>query len=959
MTTILPSSGNHRFYYDPNSRFAALDTSDFGQQDSDVGADPADVNEVEERPEQDKDEDGTGGLPIVSKLADLEEGGGLDNDADDLEGQGDEDTSDGSLGGINNAYASLHVADSQGRGGELIAPHDSPTGAYNAHATEFSGLHPTTQAKIHKSFKDAGMDHEHMVQNIMAVHRHAQMHNPEALKNGMSWYDRAHKAAGDLAQKHGVSIHHAAGVIAATSPQAHWDHSNLPTTDYYLGKAGPKATKAGAHVDLTDSEIDNAHEFAMKDYGKKKAAYDNALAKHQENPKKPHPGDAPEVPKRMENGKKFSEMGHSEAGNAIYNQAQHDDVRVPEHLPGAYTQKGERRKVIMKQGTSGFTKAVRLSRGEHPDQVLGGHKVRSFYNNIMDPQNKHGHNDVTIDTHAVGLAMNSTDKDRNIKLLQGASHKASNVNGAHAYIADAYRDAHKRLQATGEMHTDSHPHQLQAQTWEHWRSLSGADESNTKSRHSGFQGNIEHNGGAPMGWKPGYKATKEGSLHTAAKNQDPWINPMGGPYENPDLEETPEEFEEAVRKENEKNSHTGMIRWAMEWPNLDKGWNQNRLEPDGEDPDEDEDEGYDPQKDYDKDPSWKPVQNKTSMIRWALNVGEDPRFEQKSEENNAQTRAVNKYNSDADEAQDKFYFGYDDNENHRQFEKSDDVPTYMSAVPLAATAMVRWGEQLNSTNLTGTIFTDYDPSHRATSPLGNHLTTLDRAAGGHPDDSVKIHRGVPHGVSEINPGDYVTTNHQLAKDYAGNGRVLTRSVRKGDILADPDEWEGEEHIYRPGADKEIHSATKHDEPEPALPSTDGADEEVEKTSMIRWSVQNASDEKAPSQLWDDQHSNYSTDPMSSYTPKNMTDPNNSYRETVGIDDSDRKILSDQPLNEPGTRDDPYEDLGSTTANSKLAAKVFTPSEQLELINEMGKASNLGLLDIAETHYALLDSDEEE
>lgn len=47
-------------------------------------------------------------------------------------------------------------------------------------------------------------------------------------------------------------------------------------------------------------------------------------------------------------------------------------------------------------------KAHRIISGEDPHDVLGGHKVRSFFENIHDPSNKEP---VTIDRHAYDIAM--------------------------------------------------------------------------------------------------------------------------------------------------------------------------------------------------------------------------------------------------------------------------------------------------------------------------------------------------------------------------------------------------------------------------------------------------------------------------------------------------------------------------------------------------------------------------
>jgi len=112
-------------------------------------------------------------------------------------------------------------------------------------------------------------------------------------------------------------------------------------------------------------------------------------------------------------------------------------------------------------------------------------------------------------------------------------------------------------------------------------------------------------------------------------------------------------------------------------------------------------------------------------------------------------------------------------------------------------------ETLDSLNPTGSIFVDYNPDKRANSPLAKNITTLDKTIGGNPKDEIIIYRGVPKEIRKINAGDFITTNKQLAKDYAGTGNVLMLKVKKGDILDDIEGNGGEEYIYRPNAYKLI------------------------------------------------------------------------------------------------------------------------------------------------------------
>jgi len=99
------------------------------------------------------------------------------------------------------------------------------------------------------------------------------------------------------------------------------------------------------------------------------------------------------------------------------------------------------------------------------------------------------------------------------------------------------------------------------------------------------------------------------------------------------------------------------------------------------------------------------------------------------------------------------------------------------------------------------VFEDYESGreYRATAPLADNMTTLAETEGVDPDDTVTVYRGVPDDAPEgLQPGDFVTTNEQLARDYmGGQGRIETAEVRYGDVLDDRDEPGGGEYIYRP------------------------------------------------------------------------------------------------------------------------------------------------------------------
>lgn len=103
---------------------------------------------------------------------------------------------------------------------------------------------------------------------------------------------------------------------------------------------------------------------------------------------------------------------------------------------------------------------------------------------------------------------------------------------------------------------------------------------------------------------------------------------------------------------------------------------------------------------------------------------------------------------------------------------------------------------ITSVNPSGGIFTEYNPTDRASKMLKKNITTLDVTAKKNPDDYVTVYRGAPKSQKSIANGDFVTTNKQLALDYAGSGHVIEKKVKYSELLDDIDEPLGEEYILK-------------------------------------------------------------------------------------------------------------------------------------------------------------------
>jgi len=119
-------------------------------------------------------------------------------------------------------------------------------------------------------------------------------------------------------------------------------------------------------------------------------------------------------------------------------------------------------------------------------------------------------------------------------------------------------------------------------------------------------------------------------------------------------------------------------------------------------------------------------------------------------------------------------------------------------------------QKIDSVNPTGSLYIDYAPQERMTLELGKNITTLDKTSGKSPNEIITIYRGAPKIQKEIVPGDFITTNYELAKSYTGEENVLSKEVKMSDILDDKTEPLGEEYIYKP-----VAQATK--EVKPTIP----------------------------------------------------------------------------------------------------------------------------------------------
>jgi hypothetical protein len=178
-------------------------------------------------------------------------------------------------------------------------------------------------------------------------------------------------------------------------------------------------------------------------------------------------------------GKKLSDLSTPDQKAVwirLYDEA-HNPRQMPNYAPDgsirgiARTPVGNQPATTKWSSTSAIAKAVSIledgSKENIHNQLGDMHKIRNFYNNIIDPWSKSG--DVTIDTHAVAAGhirpMGGSTEEVVHNFGGGGAPGSSihGVNGTYGLYAEAYRQAAAKLGIL--------PRELQSISWEGIRSL--------------------------------------------------------------------------------------------------------------------------------------------------------------------------------------------------------------------------------------------------------------------------------------------------------------------------------------------------------------------------------------------------------------------------------------------------------------------------------------------------------
>jgi hypothetical protein len=311
---------------------------------------------------------------------------------------------------------------------------------------------------------------EHMKKNLRFLYDNAP---EQVVKEGHKWYEGAHRLAEEDATKYGIPVPSAVGVYAALSPQNLWDMNVSQAKrvlDTYFNK---QQHKWDTDMDTTGERLWIAKKKPATPQAAKNAAQKEAIFK-------------------MIKGKTLAECKNAvqkamwiRTYDEAHNPQQFDALSPDGRVIGTYlTDKKKPQKNAWHTTGSIANAIISIESGGDRDIIspaMGNqHKVRSFYNNILDPDSDN--DDVTMDTHAVGAALLSpmgqshtavihslgskpgTAKEaREMNYVAPTGNSLTGMHGTYPLYAEAHRELAKEL--------GLRPRVLQSITWEAKRRL--------------------------------------------------------------------------------------------------------------------------------------------------------------------------------------------------------------------------------------------------------------------------------------------------------------------------------------------------------------------------------------------------------------------------------------------------------------------------------------------------------
>lgn len=292
---------------------------------------------------------------------------------------------------------------------------------------------------------------------------------PDAIRQATKqWYVGANKVSVMLGKRYGLSDRQSSAIVAVLSPGTKWDANVTMAERVMETMANMQAVKSTAKMDEVANRIWTTPSAA--------AAWKAIAGKRLQ--------DLETIHQKAMWIRTYDQAHRDRAMRAVNPAGYFGDIIRNKQTAGQ-KKRGELAAPSgwMWQSTDNIAKAVEIFENDSMELIsnrLGdAHKVRNFYNNIVDPSDRHS---VTMDTHAVA-ALNIMPFSQNAEAVKhnfGSNLKGSNLpgpgknkntgeGGTYAINAEAYRRAAAEL--SEELGYEILPRELQSITWEAVRGL--------------------------------------------------------------------------------------------------------------------------------------------------------------------------------------------------------------------------------------------------------------------------------------------------------------------------------------------------------------------------------------------------------------------------------------------------------------------------------------------------------
>lgn len=346
-----------------------------------------------------------------------------------------------------------------------------------AHFADHPGMKEGASEADRKALVDSIVDQ--VADNVVEVYDRSP--NPETTRQ---WYDAANKLSVDLAKKYNVHPDVVAAVIATLSPQNEWNN-NVALAHHVLDVITAK-DQSISQSDLREINrvIAQQHLGAMKAWRERVA---KARATGKPDSIRKALQSEPKFPGRVLSAKTQADLTNTQLAYLVRIRGGESNIIPEMKLTG---DKGYKFDGLLKndngsdsamkwQSYGALAAAVSVVRDPSDrnisTQLGGAHKVRSFYNNISEPNSSQP--DVTMDSHAFGVALRMPLTSSHPLIATGSgniygtpSNAKAGTGGVHVLLAEGYRRATARVnRRKNGPKPKLLPREMQSITWEQWR----------------------------------------------------------------------------------------------------------------------------------------------------------------------------------------------------------------------------------------------------------------------------------------------------------------------------------------------------------------------------------------------------------------------------------------------------------------------------------------------------------